>query len=127
MGRATLLHQTPGMVSTSTFWLFWASWKALMLLKATSKASLTVGSNSGSGRSCEHIPANGHQSLLSPKSCLMVVTRDSLTLASYLYGHADTVKLHFVKFGSPPQDGCVPFVPHAVNNRLHLVIVQKQG
>ena len=57
MGRATLLHRTPGMVSTSTFWLFWASWKALMLLKATSNASLTLGSNSGSGRSCGHISA----------------------------------------------------------------------
>ena len=52
MGLASLLHQTPGMVSTSILLLFCAEWNALMLLKATSKAAWVSLSSSGSGNSC---------------------------------------------------------------------------
>ena len=52
MGRVTLRHLTPGMVSTSRGWLCWASWKHLMLLYATSKASLLSLLSSGSGKLC---------------------------------------------------------------------------
>mmetsp|Transcript_2058 Transcript_2058/g.9325 ORF Transcript_2058/g.9325 Transcript_2058/m.9325 type:complete len:236 (-) Transcript_2058:328-1035(-) len=52
MGRLTRLHLTPGMVSTSTSATsFCASWNFLMFANATSKASRTSSSRTGSGRS----------------------------------------------------------------------------
>lgn len=45
-------HLTPGMVSTSIGALCWASWKALMLLYATSNAAVTSGGSTGSGSDC---------------------------------------------------------------------------
>ncbi len=52
MGRVTLLHLTPGIVSTSSGALLCASWNALILLYAMSKASLLSALSSGSSSSC---------------------------------------------------------------------------
>mmetsp|Transcript_35542 Transcript_35542/g.78871 ORF Transcript_35542/g.78871 Transcript_35542/m.78871 type:complete len:264 (+) Transcript_35542:1353-2144(+) len=52
IGRVTLRHLTPGMVSTSRGrCCCWASWKALMLAYATSNASVMSLGSTGSGRS----------------------------------------------------------------------------
>lgn len=54
MGLVTLRQTTPGMVSTVRSFGIWASWKALMLLYATSKASVTSLGSTGAGKSCVH-------------------------------------------------------------------------
>ena len=51
MGRVTLLHLTPGIVSTSSGALLCASWNALMFSYAMSKASLLSALSSGSSSS----------------------------------------------------------------------------
>lgn len=52
MGRVTRRHVTPGMVVTLMSLLRCASWKARMLLYATSKDAVTSAGSDGHGRSC---------------------------------------------------------------------------